>query len=121
MKMEISTNGAIGVCGALLGEGVFLTLYVEKETGKVFYYSEYDNKVKMIHGIRLTDAKMDVDENIILDNIMKLKYGEGVIGAIFSEEYAIMITSDCTAEKRNYENLHEYAKFEDIFEIMIEC
>ena len=64
---------------------------------------------------------MDVDENIILDNIMELKYGEGVIGAIFGDEYAIMITSDCTAEKRSYKNIHEYAKFEDIFEIMIEC
>lgn len=123
MKSLYLNKKAIGVCGVFIAPPmVEVPLYFNKESGEIFYYY-YNNsrkQVQVLEDFKLMNVLTCIDSRSLMENILDDEYGEGVIGVIVCSKYAVMITSDVTAEKRSYEDLTSASECCFMIDMMIE-
>lgn len=103
--LDVDNNNDLGVCGAICINGDTITLYVRPSTGQILYYDKLSSSNKVISGLILKDAVTVVDDKLVSRNLLGNKYGEGAIGIIFCNNYAMVINSNCSAEKRNLDTI----------------
>lgn len=108
------------ICGVFISEcGVEVPLYFDKKSKEVFYYYDCGEHTQVIEGLNLTGCKICSDYRKLIESIYDGEYGQGVIGIIFSSKYAVMITTDVTAENRCYEDLTIQSEDYFIIDMMI--
>lgn len=87
--------------GFLLGED-FVGIYVRPETGDVLYEDEMGSNVMMIDGISITEPMTLPHTDAIELAVRSNGFGPNVIGIIYATKYAVVITSETTAEIRPF-------------------
>lgn len=121
MKSLCLNKKTTGICGVFIAEGgVEVPLYFNEESGEIFYYYDSGKQIQTIDNLKLMNLSTCVDYMSLMENILNYKYGEGVIGVILCSTYAVMITSDLTAEKRSYEDLTSASECCFMIDMMIE-
>ncbi|MBN1065390.1 hypothetical protein FDB34_15905 [Clostridium botulinum] len=114
---EMYKGEELGVCGAVEFYGMCIALYVRPSTGEVLYKDWLNNSsYKVIENLILKDAITVIDAQLVYENLVRNKYGLFTIGVIFCSEYAIVINSPHSIQKRTLNKISEdTGKYEFIF------
>lgn len=106
--LDVYNDKDLGICGAMCINGIKIALYVKKSTGEILYWDDLNSSKKIIDGLILKDAINVINDELVSNNLLANIYGEDAIGIIFCNNYAIVINSNVSCEKRNLDNISEH-------------
>ena len=94
------------LCGGLILNEKFLPIYIGLETGDVLYEDEIDGLIMPISPLSETAPLELKDINSLEIALRNNTYGK-ILGIIYTEGYAIVITHQFSAERRQYSKLFQ--------------